>query len=114
MPTTKEQIELDQNAAGRMVPAVVNGKPQVPYLGVGQYEPNGRKASPPVRSSRDYPEDGDTRVPDLETALRKCGLQDGMVISDHHHVRAGDSVALVALQVAAIAVGEDMRRLPTA
>ncbi len=37
MPTTKEQIELEQNAAGRMVPAVVNGKPQVPYLGVGKY-----------------------------------------------------------------------------
>ena len=101
MPTTKEQIELEQNAAGRMVPAVVNGKSKTPYLGIGKYQPIGRKAAPPVRSSRDYPDDGDKRVPDLETALRKCGLHDGMVISNHHHLRDGDSVALMALEAAA-------------
>src|SRR6059058_1073580 len=114
MATTKEQIELDQNAAGRMVPAVVNGKPQVPYLGVGQYEPNGRKAAPPVRSSRDYPDDGDKRVPDLETALRKCGLHDGMVISNHHHLRDGDSVALMALEAAAKVGVKDLMWFPSA
>src|SRR2546427_10514505 len=114
MPTTKEQIELDQNAAGRMVPAVVNGKPQVPYLGVGQYEPNGRKAAPPVRSSRDHPDDGDKRVPDLETALRKCGLHDGMGISNHHHLRGGDSVALMALEAAAKDGVKDLMGCPRA
>src|SRR2546422_6715429 len=114
MPTTKEQIELEQNAAGRMVPAVVNGKPQVPYLGVGQYEPNGRKAAPPVRSSRDYPDDGDKRVPDLETALRNCGLRDGMVISNHHHLRDGDSVALMALEAAAKIGVRDLMWFPSA
>ena len=114
MPTTKEQIELDQNAAGRMVPAVVNGKPQVPYLGVGKYEPNGHKAAPPVRSSRDYPDDGDKCVPDLETALRKCGLHDGMVISNHHHLRDGDSVALMALEAAAKVGVKDLMWFPSA
>src|SRR5438132_961896 len=114
MATTKEQIELDQNAAGRMVPAVVNGKPQVPYLGVGQYEPNGRKAAPPVRSSRDYPDDGNKRVPDLETALRKCGLHDGAVISNHHHLRDGDSVALVALEAASKVGVKDLMWFPSA
>ena len=68
-----DQVELVQNAAGRMVPAMVNGKPAIPYLGVGKYQPRGRKAAPPVRSSKDYPEGGDKRVADLETALRKCG-----------------------------------------
>ena len=88
-----ERVELVQNAAGRMVPAMVNGKPQIPYLGVAKYQPRGRKAAPPVRSSKDYPDNGDKRVPDLETALRKCGLRDGMVISNHHHLRDGDRVA---------------------
>ena len=41
----------------------------------------GSKAGPPIRTAADYPENGDKRVPDLETALRKCGLRDGMVIS---------------------------------
>ena len=66
-----ERIELAQNAAGRMVPAMVNGKPQIPYLGVAKYQPRGRKAAPPVRSSKDYPENGDKRVANLETENRR-------------------------------------------
>ena len=96
-----DPIELAQNAAGRMVPTMVNGKPQLPYLGVGKYQPRGRKAAPAIFSAKDYPENGDKRVPDLETALRQCGLRDGMVISNHHHLRDGDAVALMALEAAA-------------
>ena len=90
-----------QNAAGRMVPGMVNGKPAIPYLGMGKFQPRGRKAAPPVRSSKDYPDGGDKRVPDLETALRRCGLRDGMVLSNHHHLRDGDRVALMMLEAAA-------------
>ena len=36
------KIELQLNAAGRMVPAMVNGRPQIPYIGVGKYQPRGR------------------------------------------------------------------------
>jgi citrate lyase subunit alpha/citrate CoA-transferase len=106
--------DLAQNAAGRMVPAVVNGKPQIPYLGVGQFRPRGSKAAPPIRSARDYPENGDKRVPDLETALRKCGLRDGMTISNHHHLRDGDAVALMALQSAARIGAKDLLWFPSA
>src|SRR5579883_1960815 len=91
-----ERVELAYNAAQRRVPTMVNGKPQIPYLGVGKYQPRGRKQAPPVRSSKDYPDNGDKRAPDLETALQKCGLRDGMVISSHHHLRDGDRVALEA------------------
>src|SRR5437588_3108614 len=97
-----------------MVPAMVNGKPQIPYLGVGKYQARGRKAAPPLRSSKDYPENGDKRVPDLETALRKCGLRDGMVISNHHHLRDGDRVALMALQAAAKLGVKDLTWFPSA
>src|SRR3989454_393297 len=109
-----ERVELAQNAAGRMVPAVVNGKPQIPYLGVAKYQPRTRKAAPLVRSSKDYPEDGDKRVADLETALRNCGLRDGMVISNHHHLRDGDSVALMALEAAAKIGVRDLMWFPSA
>ena len=62
----------------------------------------------------DFPENGDKRVPDLETALRKCGLSDGMTISSHHHLRDGDRVALTALQTAAKIGVKDLRWFPSA
>src|SRR3954470_18585163 len=95
---TELKLELATNAAGRQVPACVNGRAQTPYLGIGKYEPTGTKAAPPIRSNKDYPPDGDKRVPDLETALRLCGLRDGMTISSHHHLRDGDVIALQTLQ----------------
>ncbi|HET7443001.1 MAG TPA: citrate lyase subunit alpha, partial [Terriglobales bacterium] len=109
-----ERIELAHNAAGRRVPAMVNGKPQIPFLGVGKYQPRGRKAAPLVRSNKDYPESGDKRVPDLATALQKCGLRDGMVISSHHHLRDGDKVALMALEAAARLGAKDLLWFPSA
>jgi len=102
------------NAAGRKVPAEVNGAAQVPYRGVRAHEPSGRKAAPPVRSNRDYPADGDKRVPNLAAALKRCGLRDGMVISTHHHLRNGDRVALDALQTAATLGAKDLVWFPSA
>src|SRR6266498_2044660 len=96
-----EKAELIANAAGRTVPETVNGRPQAAYMGVAKYRPSGGRACPPIRTAADYPADGDKRVADLENALRKCGLRDGMVISSHHHLRDGDCVAMMALQAAA-------------
>jgi citrate lyase subunit alpha/citrate CoA-transferase len=109
-----EKTELVLNAAGRMVPEIANGRPQVPYLGIGKYQPRGNKAAPPIRTAADYPESGDKRVADLETALRKCGLRDGMVISTHHHLRDGDRVALMALEAAARIGVKDLLWFPSA
>ena len=118
MPTLElqknDKVELQQNAVGRSVPAVANGCAQVPYLGVGKYKPAGNKAAPPIRTAADYPENGDKRVPDLETALRYCGLRDGMVISNHHHLRDGDAVALMALRAAARIGIKDLMWFPSA
>jgi citrate lyase subunit alpha / citrate CoA-transferase len=109
-----QKVELALNAAGRMVPAMVNGRPQFPYIGVGKYQPRGRKAAPPLRTAANYPENGDKRVPDLATALKKCGLRDGMVISNHHHLRDGDRVALMALEAAARIGVKDLTWFPSA
>src|SRR3954470_20648325 len=109
-----QKPELALNAAGRMVPAMVNGRPQIPYIGVAKYQPRGRKAAPPLRTSANYPENGDKRVSSLETALRKCGLRDGMVISSHHHLRDGDRVALMALEAASLIGVKDLTWFPSA
>ena len=111
---TKTQVELVCNAAGRMVPTFVNGREQTPFKGVDKYRPSGHKAAPPVRSNIDYPKSGDKRVPDIETALRKCGISDGMTISSHHHLRNGDAAALEALQAAARINVKDLVWFPSA
>jgi citrate lyase subunit alpha / citrate CoA-transferase len=109
-----QKPELALNAAGRLVPAMVNGRPQIPYIGVAKYQPRGRKAAAPLRTAANYPEDGNKVVADLETALRKCGLRDGMVISSHHHLRDGDKVALLALEAASRLGVKDLLWFPSA
>jgi len=105
---------LVANALGRKVPMLVNGREQAPYQGVDGRRPAGHKAAPPIRSNSDYPASGDKRVPDLETALRLCGLRDGMTISSHHHLRNGDRVALTVLQTAARMGAKDLVWFPSA
>jgi citrate lyase subunit alpha/citrate CoA-transferase len=87
------QSEMVKNAAGRLVPTIVNGKKQVPYAGVGRHRPAGRKAAPPVSSCADYPDDGNKVAKSLRAAFEAAGLRDGMTISTHHHLRNGDFVA---------------------
>lgn len=81
-----------KNAAGRHVPATVNGVPTIPFKGVNQYRPVHAMASPPVRSCADYPSDGNKLVKNLKEALTKSGLKNGMTISTHHHLRNGDGL----------------------
>lgn len=109
-----EKIGLIANAAGRIVPELVNGRPQTAYMGVGKFRPNGVKANPPIRTTADYPTNGDKRLADLETALRNCGLRDGMVISSHHHLRDGDRVAMMALDAASRVGVKDLMWFPSA
>ena len=47
-----------------MVLTEINGKPAVPFRGVGKYKPTGNKAAPPIRSCNDYPADGSKVVAD--------------------------------------------------
>ncbi|MFC2115806.1 citrate lyase subunit alpha [Bacteroidota bacterium] len=92
--------EMIMNAAGREVPVSVNGKSQVPYMGVNKHAPEGTKYGPPIPSSNDYPRNGDKRVASLKEALEKCGLKDGMCVSTHHHFRNGDLLANQVFDVA--------------
>jgi citrate lyase subunit alpha/citrate CoA-transferase len=111
---TLDKTEMLMNAAGRIVPELANGRPQFPYSGVGKHIPSGRKAPSPIRTAAEYPPNGDKRVANLETALRKCGLRDGMVISSHHHLRDGDRVALMTLEAASLIGAKDLTWFPSA
>ncbi|MFA3783692.1 citrate lyase subunit alpha [Melioribacteraceae bacterium 4301-Me] len=92
-------MKLVKNALGRLVPIVVNGKKQIPFKGIGKYVPRGKKASPPISSCANYPNDGNKVVKNLKEALIKCGLKDGMTISTHHHLRNGDIVTNMLFDV---------------
>jgi len=103
-----------KNAAGRLVPTIVNDKPAIPYQGVGKYRPGGNKAAPPIVSCADYPADGNKVVPDLKTALIIAGIKDGMTISTHHHFRNGDLVANQVFDAAAEIGVRDLMWFPSA
>jgi citrate lyase subunit alpha/citrate CoA-transferase len=103
-----------ENAAGRLVPAEVNGFAQTPYQGVGKHAPSGRKAAPLVRQCADYPADGDKRVGGLKETLARAGLRDGMTLSSHHHFRNGDLIMNQVFAAAAELGVKDLVWFPSA
>ncbi|MBN1947460.1 MAG: hypothetical protein JW797_17445 [Bradymonadales bacterium] len=102
------------NAVGREVPTVINGEPAIPFPGLDVHRPSGRTAGRIIRSSADYPRDGNKVVRDIRTALERCGLRDGMTISSHHHFRNGDLVVNLVFQAAAEMGVKDLRWFPSA
>ncbi len=107
-------MKLVENALGRKVPTEVNGRPAVPFAGVGKHRPSGRKACPQIPTCIDYPDNGDKTVPDLRTALEKCGIRDGMCISTHHHFRDGDTLPLQLFDICAEMGLKDLVWYPSA
>ena len=108
------QVEMQKNAAGRMVPVDINGNPAIPYQGVGRHIPDGNKAAPPLRSCACYPPDGNKVIEDIKTALERAGIRDGMTISTHHHFRNGDLVANRIFDAAAELGIKDLVWFPSA
>lgn len=106
--------ELVKNSCGRLVPAQVNGKPQVPFKGVDKYKPSGKKASPPIFCAADYPADGNKVKRSLLEALDYCGLKDGMTLSTHHHFRNGDLVAEMLFEALVKSGKKEMMWFPSA
>jgi citrate lyase subunit alpha / citrate CoA-transferase len=106
--------KMIKNAVGRMVPTEVNGKPAIPFRGVGKYRPDGNKTAPTIATCADYPDDGNKTVPDIKTALKKAGIKDGMTISTHHHFRNGDLVANQIFDAAAELGVKDLLWFPSA
>ena len=89
----KKYDKLVRNAAGRLVPTEINGKTVIPYKGLKQHRPEGKKYGPPIPTCIDFPDDGNKTINSLAEALKLCGIKDGMTISTHHHLRDGDLVS---------------------
>ncbi|MDP8204388.1 MAG: citrate lyase subunit alpha [Candidatus Tenebribacter mawsonii] len=110
----KKADKFVKNAAGRMVPTIVNGKQVVPFMGVNKYRPAHNGSAPRVPTCIDYPKDGNKIVESLKEALIKSGLKDGMTISTHHHYRNGDYVANMVFDIAAELGIKNLVWLPSA
>ncbi len=108
------KTEIVKNAAGRLVPKMINGVEHPIYQGVAKYRPSGHRAAPKVASCADYPSDGNKIVSELKTALQKCNIQDGITISNHHHFRNGDLVMNKVFDAAAELGVKDLRWFPSA
>ena len=109
-----QNLKLIKNAADRKVPALVNGVKAIPFKGVSRYSPKGVKAAPPIRSCNDYPSSGNKVVGSLKEALKKCGVKNGMTISNHHHFRNGDLVMNQVFETAAKMGVKNLRWFPSA
>ena len=107
-------MKMVKNAVGRMIPTEINGKPVIPFKGVGQHKPTGKKYAPPIATCADYPLDGNKLVPNLKEALIKAGLKNGMTISTHHHFRNGDLVAVQIFEIASELGIKDLVWYPSA
>jgi citrate lyase subunit alpha / citrate CoA-transferase len=107
-------MELIENAAGRKVPSKVNGTDAIPYKGIGNHIPEGRKYAPAINSCANFPSNGDKRVAGLKEALQRAGLKDGMTISTHHHFRNGDYLANLVFDIAHELGVKGLRWFPSA
>jgi len=110
----KKYDKLIKNAAGRIVPTIINGEQHVPFKGVGKFIPDGYKHAPRIASCANYPADGNKTIPTLKEALVKAGLKDGMTISSHHHFRNGDLIANQLFDIAAELGVKNLRWYPSA
>ncbi|MGD9897806.1 MAG: citrate lyase subunit alpha [Calditrichaceae bacterium] len=82
-------MKLAKNVLGREVPVEINGNKAIPFQGIGKHKPSGRKAGPPIPSGADYK----TKVlKNIDEALDRLELKNGMTISFHHHLRNGDVI----------------------
>ena len=102
------------NSIGRQVPCEVNGKAEIPYMGVGKYIPEGRIYSTPIVSCANFPSDGNKLIGSLKESLLKAGLKNGMTISTHHHFRNGDLIANMIFDIAKEIGAKDLIWFPSA
>ncbi len=88
-------MEMVKNALSREIPIVTDGRINIPFKGVGRHKSSGNKVGPPIPSGADY---GNKLLKDLDEALDKLNLFNGMTVSFHHHMRNGDVLVNLVLQ----------------
>ncbi|MGL5616859.1 MAG: citrate lyase subunit alpha [Sarcina sp.] len=86
-----------KNKIGREIPEVIKGMENVKaFNGAFDLKPTGRRAGRKLTTIKP----GDSKMlENIEEAVKKTGLKDGMTISFHHHFREGDFVIKMVMEV---------------
>ena len=88
---------MSLNSIGRDIPDSHVGS-RLLYQGPWARTPEGLRHAPPLGSIRP----GDSKIiPSLREAIAASGLRDGMTVSFHHHLRNGDHVLNMVMEVIA-------------
>ncbi|MCD6183664.1 MAG: citrate lyase subunit alpha, partial [Thermovirga sp.] len=103
------------NAIGRKVPTQLKGWNKVctPYKGpfeIVKERPYRDRVIPPMRG---YTPGRKKIAANLKEAIERSGLSDGMTISFHHHLRNGDAVLPMVLDVIASMGIKDLTLAPS-
>ncbi len=78
---------MARNALGRELPETFQGRRVVPYRDPWSTRPEGLRATRPLKRV----DPGQSKLAfNLQEAIERCGLRDGMTIATHHHLRNGD------------------------
>jgi citrate lyase subunit alpha/citrate CoA-transferase len=88
-------MKMIPNALGRLIPDEVDGKKLKPFKGAHATHGGGRKVGPPIRATVDYK---NKLRASLDEAIDACGIEDGMTVSFHHHLRNGDYLINMVLE----------------
>lgn len=88
-----------KNKIGREIPESIEGIGKLtPYNGPFNFVPNKRRYGRKITAMLP----GESKlVENIEEAIKKSGLKDGMTISFHHHLREGDYILNMVLDVIA-------------
>lgn len=104
-------MKFNKNAVNRDIPEYIEGIGElVPFKGVNEIKPTKSKAGGKLRMRMGNEE---KLVASLEEAIKKSGLKDGMTISFHHHMRNGDALVNMVLDIIAKLGIKDLTLAPS-
>lgn len=89
-------MEFVENSIGRRVPTEIDGRKLTPFNGAFAFKPKKRKAAFNLEFGR-----GEKLLPSIKDAIEAVGLENGMTISFHHHLREGDYILNMVLDIIA-------------
>ncbi|MCF7936801.1 MAG: citrate lyase subunit alpha [Synergistales bacterium] len=104
---------MHRNAVGRLLPEEIPGYGTVrPFEGYNVRKPEGNRDG--RKHVATFNDRTDKRLPDIKAAIKATGLESGMTVSFHHHLRNGDQVVNMVLDACAEMGIRDLVLFPTA
>lgn len=101
------------NAAGRNIPNTIPGYGDVlPFRGYTKRLPKGNRVGKKNRAA--FNTKTDKTLPNIKAAIKASGLESGMTVSFHHHLRNGDYVVNMVLDACYEMGIKDLVVFPTA